>query len=188
MKLRTIKQRIRRLGAVASTAFALVAGLAVASTARAQGQGQNAPSQGQQKREGRGQRDPQQRIDRRISELTQSLQLSADQQTRIRMILNNERTQMEALRQKNGLQGPQGRVERPDGQRPDSAERGEHGGRGRGFGGRNMPPEVKTLHDQTEKQIEGVLNSTQLAKYRQLRQQREQEHQKREGGQPGQRA
>ena len=184
MKLRTIKQSMRRSRMVASTTFALMAGFAVVSTASAQGQGQNAPSQGQERREGRGQRDPQQRIDHRISELTQSLQLSADQQSRIRTILNNERTQMEALRQKNGLQGPQGRVERPDGQRPDSAQR-ERGGRGRGFGGRNMPPEVKALRDQTEKQIEGVLNSTQLAKYRELRQQREQEHQKREGG-PGQ--
>ncbi|HEX6629098.1 MAG TPA: hypothetical protein VF105_14200 [Gemmatimonadaceae bacterium] len=188
MKLSTITQRVRHSGVMASSAFALIAGLAVASTACAQGQGQNAPPQGQETREGRGQRDPQQRIDHRISELTQSLQLSADQQSRIRTILNNERTQMDALRQKNGLQGPQGRVERPDGQRPDSDQRGDRGGRGRGFGGRNMPPEVKALHDQTEKQIEGVLNSTQLAKYRELRQQREQERQKREGGQAGQRA
>jgi hypothetical protein len=186
MKVQAIVERGNRAVIAAASAAALIATLALAPGAFAQQQGQNYP-QGQERGQGRGQRDPQQMIDRRISNLTQSLQLSADQQTRIRAILGNESTQMEALRQKNGVQAPQGRAQRPDGQRPDSAERGGPGGRG--FGGRNMPPEVKALRDQTEKQIEGVLNSSQLTKYRELKAQREHEHQKREAeGRSGQRS
>lgn len=183
MKLHTIKARVARSGVVASAVVALAI---AASTACAQSQGQNVPQQRQERGEGRGQFDPQQRIDRRIASMTQDLQLSADQQARIRTILTNESTQMQALRQKNGLQGPPRGGERPDGQRSDStrADRG-----GRGFGGqRQLPPEVKALRDQTDKQIDAVLNSTQRAKYQQLRQQREQEHQKHEGDRAGQRA
>src|SRR5256885_16741998 len=191
MRVQAIVERGNRLAFVAASAAALIASLALAPVAFGQ-QGQNVP-QGQQCGEGRGSRDPQQMVDRRVSMLTESLQLSADQQTRIRTILNNERTQMDALRQKNGLQRPDDRGERPNGARPDSArgqrgERGE-GGRPGGFGGRNMPPEVKALHDQTEKQIEGVLSSAQLAKYRELRQQREQERARRDSAfQKGQRS
>ena len=177
MRVHTIVERGNRLAFAAATAAALIASLAVAPAAFGQQQGQNYP-QGQERREGRGPRDPQQMIDGRVARMTQELQLTADQQTRIRAILNNERTQMEALRQKNGFQRP-GDGQRPDGARPDSARRGE--GRGRGFGGRQMPPEFKALRDQTDKQIEGVLSSSQLTKYRELRAQREQEHQKREG-------
>lgn len=182
MKLHMITERVARSGVVASAVLALALG---ASTACAQSQGQNVP-QRQERGEGRGQFDPQQRIDRRIASMTQDLQLSADQQARIRTILTNESTQMQALRQKNGFQGPQRGGERPDGQRPDSA-RANRGGRG--FGGpREMPPEVKALRDQTDKQIDAVLNSTQRAKYQQLQQQREQEHQKHQGDRAGQRA
>lgn|SRR5256885_2455534 len=179
MRVQAIVERGNRLAFVAGNAAALIATLALAPVAFGQ-QGQSVP-QGQQRGEGRGPRDPQQMVDRRVSMMTESLQLSAAQQASIRTILNNERTQMDALRQKNGLQ-------RPDGARPDSArgergEGGERGERGRGpggFGGRNMPPEVKALHDQTEKQIEGVLNSTQLTKYRELRQQHDQERARRD--------
>ena len=181
MNVQMIKQHVARSGVVAAAAIALAIG---ASTACAQSQGQNAPQQRQERGEGRGQFDPQQRIDRRVASMTQDLQLSADQQARIRTILTNESTQMQALRQKNGFQGPPRGGERPDGQRPDSA-RGDRGGRG--FGGqRQMPPEVKALRDQTQKQIEAVLNSSQRAKYEQLQQQREQEHQKHEGDRSGQ--
>lgn len=183
MNVQLIKQRVARSGVVASAAVALAIG---ASTACAQSQGQNAPQQRQERGEGRGQFDPQLRIDRRVASMTQDLQLSADQQARIRTILTNESTQMQALRQKNGFQGPPRGGERPDGQRPDSsrADRGDRDGRG--FGGpRQMPPEVKALRDQTEKQIDAVLNSSQRAKYQQLRQQREQEHQKHDGERSG---
>ena len=184
MKVQMIKDRVARSGVVASAVLALALG---ASTACAQSQGQNVPQQRQERGEGRGQFDPQQRIDRRVASMTQDLQLTADQQARIRTILTNESAQMQAFRQKNGFQGPPRGGERPDGQRPDSAraDRGDRGGRG--FGGqRQMPPEVKALRDQTEKQIDAVLNSTQRAKYQQLRQQREQEHQKHEGDRSGQ--
>jgi hypothetical protein len=186
MKFYAIKERVARSGVVASAVVALAIG---ASTACAQSQGQNVPQQRQERGEGRGQFDPQQRIDRRIASMTQDLQLSADQQARIRTILTNESTQMQALRQKNGFQGPPRGGERPDGQRSDST-RADRGGRGGGgFGGqRQLPPEVKALRDQTDKQIDAVLNSTQRAKYQQLRQQREQEHQKHEGDRAGQRA
>src|SRR3954471_8094434 len=105
MKVQAIVERGNRAVIAAASAAALIATLAWAPSAFAQQQGQNYP-QGQERGQGGGQRDPQQMIDRRISNLTQSLQLSADQQTRIRAILGNERTQMEALRQKNGLQAP----------------------------------------------------------------------------------
>ncbi|HEY1952050.1 MAG TPA: hypothetical protein VGG76_04535 [Gemmatimonadaceae bacterium] len=182
MKFQMIKHHVARSGVVASAALALAIG---ASTACAQSQGQSVLQQRQERGEGRGQLDTQQRIDRRVQSMTQDLQLSADQQARIRTILTNESTQMQALRQKNGFQGPQRGGERPDGQRPDSA-RGDRAGAG--FGGRRqLPPEVKALRDQTEKQIDAVLNSSQRAKYQQLREQREKEHQQHDG-QPGQRA
>jgi Spy/CpxP family protein refolding chaperone len=181
MRVHTIVERGNRLAFAAATAAALIASLAVAPAAFGQQQGQNYP-QGQERR---GPRDPQQMIDGRVARMTQELQLSADQQARIRTILTNERTQMEALRQKNGFQRP-GDGQRPDGARPDSARSGE--GRGRGFGGRQIPPEFKALRDQTEKQIDAVLNSTQRAKYEQLKQQREQEFRKHEGERSGQRS
>ena len=68
---------------------------------------------------------------------------------------------MQALRRKNGFQATPRGGERPDVQRPDSA-RGGRGGRGLG-GQRQLSPEVKALRDQTDKQIEAVLNSTQRA-------------------------
>jgi len=180
VKTYTLSQRVNRLAFAAATGAALIASLMLAPSAFAQGQ--NPPQQGQ----GRGERmDPQQRMDRRIAMMTEQLQLNAGQQAKIRSIYNDERTQMEALRKNAGDQRLNDRQDPPpNGQRPDSARAGE--GRGRGRGG--PPPEVRAIHDKTEKQIEGVLNATQLAKYRELRQQREQERAKHEGeGRPADR-
>jgi len=183
VKTYTLGQRANRLAFAAATGAALIASLMLAPSAFAQGQ--NAPQQGEGR--GRGERmDPQQRLDRRIAMMTEQLQLNAGQQAKIRSIYNDERTQMEALRKNAGdqrlddRQGPP-----PNGQRPDSARAGE----GRDRGGRGgPPPEVRAIHDKTEKQIEGVLNATQLAKYRELKQQREQARARHEGeGRPGDR-
>lgn len=177
MKTYIMSQRVNRLAFAAATGAALIASLMLAPGAFAQGQ--TPPQQGQG--QGRGERmDPQQRMDRRISTMTEQLQLNAGQQAKIRSIYNDERTQMEALRKSAGnqrlddRQGPP-----PNGQRPDSARAGE--GRGARGGRGGPPPEVRAIHDKTEKQIEGVLNATQLAKYRELKQQREQERAKHQG-------
>src|SRR6185503_11820122 len=186
MKTYQITQRVDRVAFAVATGAALIASLALVPSAFAQGQSAP-PQQGQGREGGRGERmDPQQRIDRRIAKMTEQLQLNAGQQAKIRSIYNDERTQMEALRKNAGSQGLDDRQgQAPNGQRPDSAR----GGEGRGRGGRGgPPPEVRAIHDKTEKQIEGVLNATQLAKYRELKQQREQERAKHEGeGRPADR-
>jgi len=187
MKTYQITQRVDRLVFAVATGAALIASLALVPSAFAQGQTTPPQGQGQGREGGRGERmDPQQRIDRRIAKMTEQLQLNAGQQAKIRSIYNDERTQMEALRKNAGSQGLDDRQgQAPNGQRPDSAR----GGEGRGRGGRGgPPPEVRAIHDKTEKQIEGVLNATQLAKYRELKQQRDQERAKHEGeGRPADR-
>ncbi len=167
MKTYLMTQRVNRLAFAAATGAALIASLVLVPSAFAQGQ--SAPPQGQGREGKRGERmDPQQMIDRRVAMLTEKLQLNSSQQTRIRAIFAEERTQMDALR-KNAVNDRQAA---PDGQRPDSGRAGERGGRG----GRGAPPpEVKAIRDKTTKQIEGVLNASQLTTYRQLQQQREQE-------------
>jgi hypothetical protein len=170
MKTYLITQRVNRLAFAAATSAALIASLALVPTAFAQGQ--STPPQGQGKEGGRGERmDPQQRMDRRMATLTEKLQLNSSQQTKIRAILSDERTQMEALR-KNAVNGGDDRQGAPDRQRPDSGRAGERGPRGDRGG---PPPEVRAIRDKTEKQIEGVLNASQLTAYRQLQQQRQQE-------------
>jgi hypothetical protein len=176
MKTYYMTQRVNRLAFAAATGAALIASLALVPSAFAQGQG--AAPQGEGREGGRGQRmDPHQMMDRRVAMLTEKLQLNSSQQTKIRAILTDERTQMDALR-KNAVNRQDDRQGPPsDRQRPDSGRAGERGPRGDRGG---PPPEVRAIREKTEKQIEGVLNASQLTTYRQLQQQREQERGRRD--------
>jgi hypothetical protein len=151
--------------------------LAPSAIAQGQGQEQQGPPGGQRM-------DPRQMIDQRMATLTDKLQLTSAQQTKIRSILSDETMQMEALRKNAGNQrggggGGMGRRGGGGGPRPnrtgsDSTQNGE--GRGRG----GTPPEIVALRDHTDKQIEAVLNERQLATYRLLRAQQQQERERRD--------
>ena len=115
----------------------LAAGLVLAPQAGAQGEQQGRPDRG-----GRGERmDPAQRVERRVSMLTERLQLSQQQATQIRQILSQEQTQVQALRQK-----AQGGADRE-----------------------SLRPEMQSIRQRTEQQIDGVLTAQQRATYRELR-------------------
>jgi hypothetical protein len=117
---------------------ALAAGLALAPEAGAQSEQQGRPDRGGQ----RGERmDPQQRLERRLTMLTERLQLSQQQATQIRQILTQEQTQMASLRQK------------------------AEGGASR----ESLRPEMQAIRQRSEQQIEGVLTDQQRTTYRELR-------------------
>jgi hypothetical protein len=123
----------------------LAAGLALAPPAGAQSEQQGRPD-----RPGRGERmDPAQRVERRVSMLTERLQLSQQQATQIRQILTDEGTQMRALREK-----AQGGADRE-----------------------SLRPQMQSIRQRTEQQIDGVLTAQQRATYKALRE----EMQKRRG-------
>lgn len=133
---------------------ALTAGLVLAPQAGAQSEQQGRPD-----RRERGERmDPQQRLDRRVSMLTERLQLSQQQATQIRQILTQEHTQMAALRQK------------------------AEGGADR----ESLRPEMQSIRQRSEQQIDGVLTAQQRTTYRELREQMRKERgergEKRRGG------
>jgi LTXXQ motif family protein len=160
-----IKQTMRFFAAGAALSTALL----VSAPAQAQ-QGQpNRPRQEQQ--DARGNR--QDRLERRVAQLTERLSLSADQAAQIRRILEEERTQMQALRPSRGEARTQGQA-RPEGQaRPRDGER------------RQPSAEVTALRERTQQRVEAVLNDGQRARYRELRQ--EMESRRGEGRQaPGQ--
>src|SRR3712207_2355254 len=114
---------------------ALAAGLVLAPQAGAQSEQQGRPD-----RPGRGERmDPAQRIERRVSRLTERLQLSQQQATQIRQILTDESTQMRALWDK--AQG---------------ADR------------ETLRPQVQSLREGTEKKIDAVLTESQRKTYAEL--------------------
>lgn len=151
-----------------AVAGALAAGLLLSDPASAQQGGHDGhkPGQHQDARGGRGERGD--RGERRLAQLTQRLRLTDQQAAQIRQIFEQERTQLQALRQRDGAAArPQGQPgPRPEG-RPD--------------GQRRQPPaEVVALHERTTQQIERVLNESQRAEFRKLRE--EHEARRREGG------
>jgi Spy/CpxP family protein refolding chaperone len=151
--------RIRQRLALIAAGAAIVGSFAFASSAVAQDQDQGA-ARGQQD----GRRfDPAQMTERRISRMTETLQLSQSQVTQIRAILTDEHTQMEALRKNGDAQRPDDRAGPPQGNdgngRPDA-------GRGGAGGRRELPPEVKAIRDKSESRIAAVLTPQQLSTYR----------------------
>jgi Spy/CpxP family protein refolding chaperone len=123
---------------------ALATGLVLAPQAGAQSEQQGRPDRGGM----RGERmDPAQRIERRVSMMTERLKLSTEQATQVRQILTKESEQMRALFDK-----AQGGADRE-----------------------SLRPQMQSLRESTEKQIEGVLTQQQQATYRELREKMRQE-------------
>lgn len=144
-------------------AAALAAGVAFHSPAAAQQQGGwNGPRREQGER-----MDPAQRTERRVQQLTQRLHLSSAQAEQIRGILQREQQQFEQFR---GTRGQE-----------QGWQRGDDAQRRQGF------EQMRQLRQQTDEQIERVLNSQQLAEYRRLQQERQQFGRGRDGqGRDGQ--
>jgi hypothetical protein len=114
----------------------LATGLVLAPQAGAQSEPQG------RARSERGQRmDPQQRLQRRVTVMTERLQLSQQQATRIREILTQEHTQIQALREKA----------------ESGADRDA------------LRPQMQSIRQRTEQQIDGVLTEQQRTTYRELR-------------------
>ena len=117
---------------------ALAAGLVLAPEAGAQSeqQGRTRPERGQRM-------DPAQRIERRVSMMTERLQLSQPQATQIRQILTQESEQMRAI-----------------------FEKGQNGGDREA-----LRPEMQSVREGTEKKIDAVLTESQRKSYAELREQ-----------------
>lgn len=142
-----MNHRLPRLIAVGA---ALAIGL-FASTVDAQGR-----PQGDDRRGGRGERfDPAQRLEQRVSLLTERLQLNASQQTQVRSILTEELNAMQAFRPKGqGGDDATRQNRRPE----DRAQRD------------SARTQMQALRERTEQRIDGVLTADQRTKYRELRQ------------------
>src|SRR5918992_5403440 len=126
-----MKHRQPRLAAVGA---ALAIGL-FASTVDAQGRPQGDDRGGR-----RAERlDPAQMLDRRVSFLTEQLQLSSSQQTQVRSILSEEMNAMQALR-------PQGARE---GRQPGDARRD------------SVRTQMQQIRQRTEQRLANVLNAQQ---------------------------
>jgi hypothetical protein len=136
--------------------IAMTAALSAAAIAPAQAQQREQPS-----RETRaGRMDPAKRIERRVQMLTQQLDLSAEQATKIKAILTQEGEQMKAFL---GKRDPAG-----DAQPLTEEQR------------KSIRAEMQKVREQTSTEITKVLNADQLEKYEELRKQR--------SGQRGERA
>jgi Spy/CpxP family protein refolding chaperone len=130
----------------------LTAGLVLAPQAGAQSEQQGRPERGQRM-------DPQQRLERRLSMMTEKLQLSQSQATQIREILTKENEQMRGLWEK-----AQGGADRE-----------------------SLRPQMQSIREGTEKQIDAVLTEQQRTTYRELREQMRKERGERgERGRPPQ--
>lgn len=150
-----MKHKLPRLAAVGA---ALAIGL-FASTVDAQGR-----PEGDGRRGGRAERlDPAQMLDRRVSFLTEQLQLSASQQAQVRSILSEEQTAMQALRPRRDADAP-----RSD-ERPDSARRD------------SVRAQMQSIRQRTNQRLESVLTAEQRAKYAEL----QKSMQNRRGGRGG---
>jgi hypothetical protein len=143
-----MKTTFSRLAFAAALSF----GVALPAAAQQQQHGQYRQEQGQGQRQ-----DPRQRLDQRVAQLTQRLRLNQGQATQVRRILEQEQQRMQQFRGSR------------DGQR-QGQDRARQGGddaqRRQGF------EQMRALRQQTDQQIERVLNRTQLAEYRKLRDER----------------
>jgi periplasmic protein CpxP/Spy len=142
---------ITKLAFGAALAAALV--LAPEAGAQSEQQGRTRPERGQRM-------DPAQRIERRVTMMTERLQLSQPQATQIRQILTQESEQMRAI-----------------------FEKGQSGGDRDA-----LRPEIQSVRDGTEKKIDAVLTDSQRKSYAELREQMRQrrgERGERKGTQKG---
>ncbi len=125
---------ITKLAFGAALAAALV--LAPEAGAQSEQQGRTRPERGQRM-------DPAQRIERRVSMMTERLQLSQPQATQIRQILTQESEQIRAI-----------------------FEKGQNGGDREA-----RRPEIQSVREGTEKKIDAVLTESQRKSYAELREQ-----------------
>jgi periplasmic protein CpxP/Spy len=125
---------ITKLACGAALAGALV--LAPEASAQSEQQGRTRPERGQRM-------DPAQRIERRVSMMTERLQLSQPQATQIRQILTQESEQMRAI-----------------------FEKGQNGGDREA-----LRPEIQSVREGTDTKIDAVLTESQRKSYAELREQ-----------------
>lgn len=125
---------ITKLAFGAALAAALV--LAPEAGAQSEQQGRERPERGQRM-------DPAQRVERRVTMMTERLQLSQPQATQIRQILTQESEQMRAI-----------------------FEKGQNGADREA-----LRPEMKSVREGTEKKIDAVLTESQRKTYAELREQ-----------------
>ena len=107
--------------------------------------------------------NPAEMVDHMVSHLTERLQLSADQATRVRGILTEAGREMTALHQRAHTSG----------QRPEPGR------------GHEPPAEMRALHERVEQQIAGVLNESQRARMQALREEMHEHAARMHGGQHG---
>ena len=143
MDFQKTDKRMKHLGFTVATA-AFFGSLALLPSANAQSRGENSGSAQTT--------TSSQMVERRVAMLTSHLQLYSGQVVKIRAILTQERQQIAAIR--NNVSG--------DTSRPDRS--------GPGPRARNAPlPDARSIRDRTEREIEKVLSTQQLAAYRTLR-------------------
>lgn len=166
-----------RLPRLAAVGAALAIGL-FASTVDAQGRPQDDDRRG-----GRSERfDPAQMLDRRVSFLTEQLQLTSSQQTQVRSILSEEMNAMQALRPQ-GDRGERGArdIKRDSTRAPGDARRGER--RPENDARRDsVRAQVQQIRQRTDQRLANVLNAQQRTKYQELQAQMEQRRGRGRGG------
>lgn len=131
--------------------------------------------EGNDRRSGRPERfDPAQRIERRVSFLTEQLQLSASQQTQVRSILTEELNAMQALRppRDSGRDSARARGDVRRGERrPELDARRD-----------SVRTQMQQIRQRTEQRLANVLNAAQRTKYQELQKQMDE---RRKGEGPG---
>jgi Spy/CpxP family protein refolding chaperone len=172
MDVRRIPLTARRL------TLAVIVGAAVVGTVALAPSAQGQDPQGSQSGE---RMDPRQMIDQRMAIMTETLKLDSAQQTKIRSMLADETMAMEDLRKNGGGQrgggeggGGGGRRGGRGGGRRGGSDAPPDSARG-GSGGGAPSPELRTIRERTNKQIEAVLNPQQLTTFRQLFEQGQQQ-------------
>ena len=129
--------------------IALAAALSAATVGPANAQ--QTPEQRRPRTEARGeQRDPTQRIERRVEMLTQQLNLSTDQAARVKTILTREGEQMKAFRDKNRPAGGE------QAQRPTEEQRNA------------FRAQMQQVRENTNAELAKVFNADQLKKYQEF--------------------
>lgn len=157
MRSQTIHPATAALPRLIALGAALLGSVAVAPKVHAQ-QGQPQVQEDRQRRGG----DPEERLNRRVSRMTDELKLTTAQAAKVRQILSQEQTEMRALWEKN----------RPQGDANSGARDANRDA---------VRAQMKAIHDRTEKQIDGVLTAQQRATYAQLREAHKKDHEGREG-------
>ncbi|HEU0014538.1 MAG TPA: hypothetical protein VFQ45_12685 [Longimicrobium sp.] len=138
----------RRTPRVLAVAAALMGGLLLGAPARAQQDPPRPPHE-------HGPQDMQRHMDQMVAHMTEHLQLTADQATRIRGILAETGRQMHAFHERMKQSG---QAHPPHGP------------------GHEPPAEMRALHDRTMQQIDAVLTESQRARFAQLREEMHKRH------------